>query len=371
MTDLRLTALHRTPRLSATLSAVAFVAALGGAHTPLASAAPEQPAAIPAVTQTSSVPAASVSDQAQMLRLVNEYRAQHGKAPVRMAHRLNTSAAECAGAISRFGTLAHCTNGQVGGYSGQYYDRFPQGWRMVAENVARASTVRVTFDLWVASEGHRKNILSDATHFGYAQAPSPVAGQQFHVQHFAAYPPSFRMPGGLFFTDVAPTHWAYSAITWISERGITTGYRDNSFRPNNHVTRGEVAAFLYRYSGDNHTGPSQSPFWDMRPQDPHYDAVTWAVDQGIFTGYVDGSARAASPVSRQEIAIMMHRMAGSPAASGAHRFRDVSATSYAAAAVQWLAGEGIARGYTDGTFRPTIGVARSETAAMMQRYAQR
>src|SRR5690606_35516477 len=92
--------------------------------------------------------------------------------------------------------------------------------------------------------------------------------------------------------------------------------------------------------------------------------------EGIAEGYADGSFGPTVPVSRQAAAAFLHRAAGSPAFAppAAPTFADVPSTHAFFTEIEWLAAEGIAEGYADGTFRPTATVSRQATAAFLHRW---
>jgi hypothetical protein len=121
------------------------------------------------------------------------------------------------------------------------------------------------------------------------------------------------------------------------------------------------------------------------PQDPSLDrsfvdAVSWAVDQGIVTGY-EGAACGSAPapcfgpsraISRQAAAAMLHRLVGLPTPSDVSRtaaFRDVSASHPFAESIRWAASIGLTTGYPDGTFRPSAPITRQSAAALLHRLA--
>src|SRR5690554_2983627 len=78
------------------------------------------------------------------------------------------------------------------------------------------------------------------------------------------------------FTDVPTKAPFHKEITWLANKGISTGYADNTFRPHNAVTRDAMAAFMYRLAGKpTFTPPSRSPFKDLTPRSKFYREITW------------------------------------------------------------------------------------------------
>ena len=111
------------------------------------------------------------------------------------------------------------------------------------------------------------------------------------------------------FTDAASISGPYQqAVAWAVEKGITTGYNDGSFRPNDGVTRAQFVTFLWRYEGKPATSGSIAGFTDASSiAEPYQQAVAWAVEKGITTGYNDGSFRPNATCTRWAVVLFMYR----------------------------------------------------------------
>lgn len=169
------------------------------------------------------------------------------------------------------------------------------------------------------------------------------------------------------FSDVGPTHPFRAAIEGVAEEGITTGYGNCTFNPAGKVTRGSMAAFLYRAAGwpEEYYGAA---FVDVPSSYDFQREVSWMADSGISTGYPDHTFRPAEPVTRMATAAFLYRMAGSPAVSippPAQRFSDVSDKHTFAKPIYWMASTGLSTGYSDGTWRPSAPVTRQAMAAFL------
>lgn len=183
---------------------------------------------------------------------------------------------------------------------------------------------------------------------------------------FAATP---KNPG---FTDVLVDHPFYEDITWLANRGITSGWPDGSFRPEAAVDRASMAAFFYRMAGSPHfNAPSVSPFKDVPTSHPFYNEVAWMHSVGISKGWDDGTFRPAEPVSRAAMSAFFYRMAGSPAYElpTQQTFKDVDSNHMFAREISWLADQKITTGWQDGTFRPADSTQRAAMAAFLHRYS--
>lgn len=138
------------------------------------------------------------------------------------------------------------------------------------------------------------------------------------------------------------------------------------------MASGLVQAEPYN-AGDRNGLRFLAPVCQNRPPDvaassPFCDEVGWTVRNGVLGGYPDGTFRPAAAVSRQAMAAMLHRYAGSPPAAGAPGFSDVPSDHRFTDPIAWLVQEGIAQGYDDGTFRPTDPVSRQAMASFLHRY---
>ena len=173
-----------------------------------------------------------------------------------------------------------------------------------------------------------------------------------------------------FFNDVDNTSPFFDNISWMADRGVTTGYADGTFRPLANVSRQAMAAFMYRFAGSPaYTPPVTSPFNDVATDSAFYPEVCWMADQGISTGYADGGFHPLANVSRQAMAAFMYRFAGSPAFTPpvTSPFNDFATTAPFYMEVTWMADTGISTGYADGGFHPAANVSRQAMAAFMNR----
>lgn len=103
------------------------------------------------------------------------------------------------------------------------------------------------------------------------------------------------------FSDVPAWHPFRAAIEWAAAQGITDGYADGTFRPTADISRQGMAAFFYRMVGEPPPPPGFPipTFWDVPPSNPFRIAIGWTTNRGITTGYPDGSYRPTAGASRQ------------------------------------------------------------------------
>ena len=113
------------------------------------------------------------------------------------------------------------------------------------------------------------------------------------------------------FKDISNSESYYRAIKWAVSKGIIVGYKDdNTFRPDNEVTRGQVATMLWRFAGKKTpTLPKTSPFSDIDASNSSYRAVVWGQQAGVIKGYKDGTFQPDTSCLRQHIVTFLYRYA--------------------------------------------------------------
>lgn len=171
-------------------------------------------------------------------------------------------------------------------------------------------------------------------------------------------------------SDVPACAYYTRGVAWMAQEGITTGYEDGTFRPAAGMTRQAIAAQLYRFSGESFTPPAQATFPDVSVNHPFFEAIEWMSDAGLTTGYADGTFRPGAAVNRQQAAAFLHRIAGSPAVpAGAPSFPDVSASHPFVQPISWMASWRLTNPYPDGTFRPSLALNRGQLSTFTFRLA--
>ena len=169
------------------------------------------------------------------------------------------------------------------------------------------------------------------------------------------------------FSDNAPGSPFHAPVEWMREAGVSRGHADNTYRKFDEIDRGESVAFLYRYFGGA-PGDGED-FGDVTNTATHFEAITWAAAQGVATGYADKTFRSELDVTREEFASFLYRASGADyTAPVGPEFKDVSASSTHHEAIAWAKEHGIADGYTDGSFRPADPISRAEVAQLLHQY---
>ena len=168
------------------------------------------------------------------------------------------------------------------------------------------------------------------------------------------------------FVDVPASAYYADAVKWAVEKGITTGTSATTFSPEASCTRAQMVTFLWRAAGSPAPKATTTAFTDLDKSAYYYDAVLWAVEQGITTGTSATTFSPNATVTRGQTVTFLYRFAGQPAVSGSS-FTDVNSSDYYAAAVQWAKEQGITSGTSDTTFSPTNDCTRGQIVTFLYR----
>ena len=172
------------------------------------------------------------------------------------------------------------------------------------------------------------------------------------------------------FVDVAAGSYYEDAVDWAVENGITKGTDDTHFSPDGICTRAQAVTFLWRTAGSPKPETRTMPFTDVPVGSYYYDAVLWAVENGITMGTSDTTFSPNMTCSRAQIVAFLWRSEKSPAAGTANPFADVKSTAYYADAVLWAVKENITKGTTNTTFSPNAGCTRAQIVTFLYRAYQ-
>ena len=169
------------------------------------------------------------------------------------------------------------------------------------------------------------------------------------------------------FVDVATGSYYEDAVDWAVENGITQGTDDTHFSPDGICTRAQAVTFLWRTAGSPEPETRAMPFTDVPVGSYYYDAVLWAVENGITKGTSDTTFSPNMICSRAQIVAFLWRSEKSPAAGTANPFADVKSTAYYADAVLWAVKENITKGTTSTTFSPDADCTRAQIVTFLWR----
>ena len=169
------------------------------------------------------------------------------------------------------------------------------------------------------------------------------------------------------FVDVPAGSYYEDAVDWAVENGITKGTDDTHFSPDGICTRAQAVTFLWRAAGSPEPETRAMPFTDVPVGSYYYDAVLWAVENGITEGTSDTTFSPNATCTRAQIVAFLWRSEKSPAAGTANPFADVKSTAYYADAVLWAVKEDITKGTTNTTFSPDADCTRAQIVTFLWR----
>lgn len=175
-----------------------------------------------------------------------------------------------------------------------------------------------------------------------------------------------KIAAAVSFRDVNQSDYYYDAVQWAVEKGITEGTSATTFSPGASCTRAQMVTFLWRAAGSPAPKSTVNPFKDVSSSDYYYNAVLWAIENGITTGVSADRFAPGATVSRAQTVTFLYRANGSPAASGAS-FSDVAADEYYANAVAWAVRSGITTGTGNGKFSPSADCTRGQIVTFLYR----
>lgn len=168
------------------------------------------------------------------------------------------------------------------------------------------------------------------------------------------------------FTDVASSAYYANAVAWAVEKSITVGTSATTFSPDAPCTRAQIVTFLWRAAGSPMTS-EDNPFTDVAPGSYYYDAVQWAVAQGITVGTSATTFNPDATCTRGQTVTFLYRYEKSPAVSGGNAFTDVPSDAYYTNAVQWAVNNGVTSGTSTTTFSPDATCTRGQIVTFLYR----
>jgi len=175
------------------------------------------------------------------------------------------------------------------------------------------------------------------------------------------------------FDDVAKSAWYYKAVEYVAENGIMSGVSAREFAPNAGFSRAMLAQTLYAMSGKP-TVKVEGTFADVAANAWYADAVNWAAEKGYVSGVGDGKFAPDASITREQMALILYRYAGSPDASGMvlREFADGdSVSAYAVDAIRWAVHEGLISGMENNTLAPQGTATRAQVAQILMNFHQK
>lgn len=174
------------------------------------------------------------------------------------------------------------------------------------------------------------------------------------------------------FTDVAEEAWFYGPIQYVAQNNLFAGMGDGQFQPDGSMTRAMLVTVLYRAAGEPEISIPEASFDDVAPESWYGPAVYWAKQQGITAGASESSFEPETSITREQLAAMLHRFAGTPAAEGLLAgFVDADEMEdFAADALGWAVAHGIIKGQGGGILAPKGIATRAQVAQMLMNFIE-
>lgn len=173
------------------------------------------------------------------------------------------------------------------------------------------------------------------------------------------------------FSDVAADAWYGEAVMYCRDNGLMNGTSQTTFTPDATMTRAQLCAVFYRMAGSPEVSGADA-FADTPAGAWYEDAILWAGQNGIMSGYTAASFGPNDPVTRAQIAAILWRYAGQPDSDAAENYTDeTSIPSWADTAVDWAQASGTITGMADGSFQPNGRATRAQVAVILMRYDSR
>lgn len=239
---------------------------------------------------------------------------------------------------------------------GQTVQNVPGG---VTLTVPAASTTPGTVAVLVHEDGTREVVRKSVADNGAVTIPLDGSAKLEIVDNSG------------YFADVPATSWAADAVAFASSHELFNGTAPGQFSPDTPMSRGMLAVVLHNLES-NPTQALTGAFTDVDNSQWYAEGVAWAEARGIIGGYGNGQFGPNDNITREQLAVMLWRYAGSPAATDRElHFADAHrASDWALEALRWATEKGIINGKGGGILDPTGQATRAETAQMLKNYME-
>ena len=223
------------------------------------------------------------------------------------------------------------------------------------------------------ADPHVLHILADGSREYYQ--PDRISGDEITVEGIRNLSTFAVIPGSEVptetvnpFADISESAYYYNAVLWAVEQGVTEGSGDGTFAPDLPVSRAQAVTFLWRAAASPEPVATVNAFADVSESVYYYKAVLWAVGQGVTNGTGAAAFSPDTTVSRAQMVTFLWRAAGSPEPTATvNPFTDISEGAYYYKAVLWAVEQGITEGNGDGTFAPNLPVSRAQGVTFLYR----
>lgn len=173
------------------------------------------------------------------------------------------------------------------------------------------------------------------------------------------------------YSDVAQGAWYYDAVRFVTENGLMSGFGNGLFGPDEALSRAQLAQILY--SKEGRPTATGTLFTDVAAGMWYANAIAWAAEKGVVSGYGDGRFGPDDNITREQLAVMLWRYAGSPAPSAKELdlVDSSGASPFALDALRWAVENKILSGYGDGQLAPQGPATRAQAAQMLKNFIEK
>ena len=169
------------------------------------------------------------------------------------------------------------------------------------------------------------------------------------------------------FGDVEESAYYAAAVNWAVAANVTNGTSATTFSPDATCTRGQIVTFLWRAAGQPAPSGAANPFSDVKESAYYYNAVLWAVEKGITAGTSETTFSPDEGCTRGQVATFLWRYEGKPSATGSNPFTDIKAGAYYYDAILWAVANGVTNGTSPTTFEPDTTCTRGQIVTFLYR----
>ena len=166
------------------------------------------------------------------------------------------------------------------------------------------------------------------------------------------------------FTDVSEDAWYYESVLWAVANGVTSGTSASTFSPDQNITRAQAVTFLWRAAGSPKSSIA-NPFVDVTGSDYFYDAVLWAVENGITSGVGENCFAPNTECTRAQIVTFLWAAKEKPASTAEVPFTDVQPDAWYYSAVAWALENGVTAGIGEGLFGSNDACTRAQVVTFL------
>ena len=222
----------------------------------------------------------------------------------------------------------------------------------------------VTNDGFGDRYNHGLRIFAKTTDYLLIGTANPFYGTQLWRRANTPAGDAYENP----FIDVDEEDYFYDPVKWAVENEITTGTTPITFSPELPCLRGQAVTFLWRAMGCPEPETTENPFTDVQESDFFYKAVLWGVENGIVKGISETEFAPYATCNRAHVVTFLHRALGEPSVAGVENpFTDVAEGAFYYDAVLWAVENGVTEGVTADTFAPADDCLRAHVVTFLYR----